>query len=121
MQGASTEGNVISGNVIINNGVGSLETYAGGIISNNNLSNMITDNTIKENENGVIIISGSTGITIQENDIEDNAIYGINVGNGVNTRIVDNYFKGRPEGTGADIYDFGTDTFIAGNEHADGD
>ena len=119
MQGASTEGNIISDNVIINNGVGSLETYAGGIISNNNLSNMITDNTIKDNKNGVSIISGSTGITIQDNEIEDNAIYGINVGNGVNTRIIDNYFDGQP--AGGDIVDNGTDTFMAGNEQADGD
>ena len=118
MQGASTEGNIISDNVIINNGVGSLETYAGGISSNNNLSNMITDNTIKDNKNGVSIISGSTGITIQDNEIEDNAIYGINVGNGVNTRIIDNYFDGQP--AGGDIVDNGTDTFIAGNEQADG-
>ena len=118
MQGASTEGNIISDNVIINNGVGSGETYAGGIISNNNLSNMITSNTIKGNENGVILISGSTGITIQDNNIIDNVTYGIHIANGVDTRIIDNYFNGQPAGD--DISDSGTNTFIAGNEQADG-
>lgn len=120
LQGASTEGNVITDNIIINNGVGHAAINAGGIYSNGNLANIFSYNTIRGNKNGIVVGSGTVGAVIKNNDIQDNKQFGVYVANGVGTRIEDNYFKGQPVVTGADIYDFGTGTFLAGNEHSDG-
>ena len=120
IQGSSSTGLNITDNIITENGFGSVAANSGGIATNEGLSMTFSKNTIRGNKNGITIGNGTIGAVIKNNDIQDSTQYGVFVANGVDTRIEDNYFKGQLVGKGADIYDFGTDTFIAGNEQADG-
>lgn len=69
-------GFVIDGNTIDGN---NLFSHYGIKLECNNLGNEIKNNEVVWNLYGIYILSGSTGIQVQDNDIENNDYYGVKI------------------------------------------